>query len=76
MPFVGTVFDGFLLALSEKLPLWEESIAGNVNSMTYNLVHTQVTLFGLVPLVIQFQDLTQNVLKCVCVFSYLSIVPS
>lgn len=29
---------------------------GNVNDMTFSLAHAQTTLFGLVPLVIQFQD--------------------
>lgn len=33
-------------------------LLGNVNGMTFNLAHAQATLFGLVPLVIQFEDFT------------------
>lgn len=46
-------------------------LLGNVNGMTFNLAHAQATLFGLVPLVIQFRDFTLT--ECIQIWFLLSI---
>ena len=48
----------FTLASLEKLPIMKNLSQGNGYSMTFNLAQAQVTLFGFVPLVIQFQAFT------------------
>lgn len=48
----------------------EISLLGNVSEMTFNLAHTQATLLGLVPPVIQFQDFPWT--ECIQIGSLLS----
>lgn len=62
--------DYIIIAVLQKLPLCAKNLLlENVNGITYNLAHAQVTLFRLVPLVIQFWDLTQIECIHICFFA-------